>query len=59
MITYQEIRLETILDYFAKGFKPNDATEEIISVESLVDAQKGIVMFKIYTVARSNSEAKP
>ncbi|MDO8671222.1 MAG: hypothetical protein Q7O66_07295 [Dehalococcoidia bacterium] len=47
-LIYMEVPLATVLADYSKGLKAMAGTE-IFGVESLVDATKGIVIFKVFT----------
>lgn len=52
-IDYHEYPLETVMDYFANGFKTKKG-ETIHSIKWYIDPMKGVAIFKILV-----DEAKP
>ena len=54
-IDYQVVHLDTVLEYFAKGFSLPDG-RQIFKVEAFTDTVKGRVVFEITSIAGT---AKP
>lgn len=45
-IVYHEVELKQVLAYWAKDYK--EGTGKIFNVETFVDPQRGMVIFKIF-----------
>lgn len=46
-IQYLEVALTEVLQQYAEGFKVSSG-EKILKIESFVDTQKGVVLFKLF-----------
>jgi hypothetical protein len=58
-VLYNEVPLATVVMAFAKGFLPNDPTQEIFHAEFFVDPTKGVVVYKLFVQDREDTQTPP